>query len=212
MKVAFFGAHTDDEIICAGTLHRLARAGHEVSVVTMGPAGTQEDPRGGLDACAVVRPEWERAMKLIGVPEKRRRLVGKWDTVSLHDRSQEVADVLFDFCERERPHVVFTLSPEDENPAHAVVGVQTERVTRGRVPTTIRCQYPWNHSIGRPNLYVKLAPEDLEVKRQVIRAYQSQTFRYDYEGMLMRYAEADGLSVKAAVAEKFEVVRAVLEL
>ena len=33
-KVLFFGAHTDDEVICAGTLHRLVRQGAEVMVMS----------------------------------------------------------------------------------------------------------------------------------------------------------------------------------
>ena len=49
----------------------------------------------------------------------------------------------------------------------------------------------------------------MEVKRKVIQCYPSQAFRYNYKAMLTYYAWADGLSVKASAAEKFEVIRSV---
>ncbi len=208
-KVVFFGAHTDDEMVCAGTLHRLAKAGVEVQVVTFSPAATESDRRGTYDSSCVVEKEWNNALDAIGVGCGRyyHEMLPSAELVRWRQR---IAQIAYDHCEEHKPDVVFTLSPEDENPAHAVVGVETERVMRGRVPTVIRCQFPWNYGIGRPNLYVTLGEEELAVKCKVIRAYQSQRFRYRYEDMLLSYARADGLSVKAEYAEKFEVIRSVV--
>jgi hypothetical protein len=78
------------------------------------------------------------------------------------------------------------------------------------VPLVARCLYPWNYGLGRPNLYVTLTPEDLAVKSAVCRAYKSQEFRYNYHDLFMATARADGLSVKAEAAERFELLRAVV--
>lgn len=209
-RVVFFGAHTDDEMICAGTLHRLVRGGVEVHVVTFAPAATKEDRTGTEQSVKVVLPEWHRALSVIGVPESRRLFLGMTPSADLHPRRQMICQWIYDYVEKHRPDAVFGLSPEDENTAHAIVGVETERVTRGRVPVTVRCHFPWNFGLGRPNLYVQLEAEDQVAKVMVINAYQSQHFRYNYQEMLVGYARADGLSVKAEAAERFEVVRAVV--
>lgn len=208
-RAVMFAAHTDDEMVCAGTLHRLARQGCEVHVVTFGPAGTQQDPDGNRTAEETVYDEWVDAMRLIGVARPRCTLYRMTPSKSLHVRGQEVADYAFRYVNQFNPDVAFVLSPEDENPAHAEVGRQCERVMRGRVPLVLRCQFPWNLSYGRRNVYVRLSPEDLDVKRKVIEAYKSQAFRYDYS-MFLDYARADGKSVKAEACETFELVRGVV--
>lgn len=205
----FFGAHTDDEMICAGTLHRLARNGVKVHVLTYAYAASQGDPSGISSALTEhVTDEFAKSMSTIGV--WRSELTGLYPPVSLHERGQEIANIAYGYVERHKPELCIVLSPDDENPAHAEVGRQCERVMRGRVPYVIRCQFPWNYSVGRANLFVKLDAGDVEVKRAVINCYQSQLWRYRYEEMLIAQCRADGLSVKAEYAEKFELLRGVV--
>lgn len=208
-KAVFFGAHTDDEMIAAGTLHRLVRKGAAVKVVAFSTAAVKEDRKGGSHSFAVVEDEWRSSMKLIGAGGYVFRTF--FPSAELEKFRQEIADEAFTFCETWKPDAAFILSPDDENPAHAVVGRQCERVMRGRVPLVIRCNFPWNYSMGRSNLFVRLDESDLECKRAVIRAYESQKWRYRYEEMLISYAIADGLSVKVTpAAEKFEIIREVV--
>lgn len=211
-RVVFYGAHTDDEMICAGTLHRLIQEGHDVRVVTFAPAAIESDRQGDEPSAMIVKSEWTCSLDAIGVPDglHHREFVRLLPSVDFQPFRQRICQFVYDDCELHKPDIVFTLSPEDENTAHAIVGTETERVMRGRVPTVIRCQFPWNYGIGRPNLYVKLDRLDLDAKREVIRAYKSQHFRYEYERMLLAYCHADGLSVKAEYAEKFEIIRSVL--
>lgn len=206
-KAVFFGAHTDDEMVCAGTLHKLARQGCEVHVVTFAPAATQQDRIGTEESSKIVVSEWHQAMDLIGA--ENRTFVNYTPSVDLTPFSQDICQFAFDFCEEQKPDMAFILSPDDENTAHSIVGVQCERVLRGRVDIAVRCQFPWNYSIGRPNLYVSLEEEDMQAKSDVIDAYKSQHFRYEYNQMLLDYARADGRSVKRQAAEKFEIIRAV---
>lgn len=209
-KAVFFGAHTDDEFIAAGTLHRLVRQGCEVHVVSFSPAAIEYDRCGGEMSARTLEPEWNRSLDAISIDFDRRHFLKMLPSVNLPNHSQQICQYIYDFCEKHRPTAVFTLSPDDENTAHAVVGREAERVTRGRVPIHIRCHYPWNYSIGRSNMFVRLDEACLNVKRYVIDAYQSQCFRYNYREMLLAYCQADGLSVKAGWAEKFEVIRSVV--
>lgn len=209
-KVVFFGAHTDDEMICAGTLHRLVRMGSEVHVVTFSCAATKEDRQGKSYDFQDVLDEWVTSLDLIGVTTQNRILHTLRPSCDFQPYRQRICQNIYDYVEKHKPDVVFTLSPNDENTAHSIVGVESERVMRGRVPTIVRCQFPWNIDTGLANLFVTLSEEDLEVKRRVINAYQSQKFRYDYETMLLNYAVADGLSVKAPAVEKFQIMRSVV--
>lgn len=213
-KAVFFGAHTDDEFICAGTLHRLACAGCEVHVVTFGPAATKDDRRGTYVSSEIVLPEWHQSLDVIGIRQEHRQFHGMRDgylpSAEMPKFAEEICQDVYDYCESVKPDLALILSPHDENTAHAVVGVACERVMRGRVAHVWRCLFPWNFSTDKPNLYVKLESEDMEAKRAVINCYQSQKFRYDYESILMHYAVADGLAVKVPAAEKFEVVRSVV--
>jgi len=209
-KAVFFGAHTDDEMVAAGTLHRLTRDGCEVAVVSFSPAATADDRRGTERSANILYDEWLSSIELIGATGIFCPLSIWKPSATLAKYGDELANYVYDYCEREMPDVMFCLSPEDENPAHAVVGVACERVARGRVPTLVRCQFPWNYHLGRSNLYVALTEPELKVKQAVIDAYKSQHFRYRYGEMLMNYARADGLSVKVEAAEKFELVRGVI--
>jgi LmbE family N-acetylglucosaminyl deacetylase len=216
-KVVAFFAHSDDEMIAAGTFHRLARQGCDVDIIAFAYAAVEEDRKGYgstetknyklLDTTVQIHDEWKKSASLIGAKNHCRALKPSCD---FQPHRQTICQYVFDYCEQEKPDAVFTLSPDDENTAHSIVGVECERVTRGRVPIHVRCQFPWNYSIGRPNLFVKLDESDVQCKRDVINAYQSQKFRYDYEEMLMAAVRLDGLSVKAEYAEKFELVRGVV--
>lgn len=209
-KAVFFGAHTDDEIIAAGTLHRLIRHGAGVFIITFGPAAVETDRIGGNESRSIVRDEWDKALDLIGVSKSDRGCRWYMPSSDMQKIRQAICQDVYDFCEREKPDLAFILSPNDENTAHSIVGVECERVMRGRVPITLRCHFPWNIDLGRPNLFVKLSEEDMEVKRACINAYQSQKFRYDYESILMGYAIADGLALKCGPVEKFEIIRGVI--
>lgn len=207
-KAIFFGAHTDDEMVCAGTLHRLVRQGTELHMVAFAPAAIESDRLGGLMSIRVVEKEWYQSVKVIGAQQNS--FLCHSPSVDLSPFRQQICQYIFDLCESVKPDCVISLSPEDENTAHRIVGEECDRVIRGRVPLFIRCQYPWNFSIGKHNLFVELGSHDIESKVRVIECYQSQKFRYNYLGLFMAQATADGLSAKVGTAEKFEIVRAVV--
>ncbi len=214
-RAVFFGAHTDDEMVCAGTLHRLVKQGTEVWVVTAGPAATEHDRTGTQLSTSIVLPEWQRSLVTIGVipdmysPDNH-RFYNITPSIDLAPHRQFLAQRLFNLLEQYTFDLALILSPNDQNSGHALMGSVCEEVTRGRVPNVLRCCFPWNYGSGNPNLYITLDESSLVIKKAVIECYPSQHFRYNYGSMLLAYAVADGLSVKVPAAEKFEVVRMVL--
>lgn len=209
-KAVLFAAHSDDEMICAGTLHRLVQQGVDVSIVTLGPAATERDRTGTKVSSVIVYPEWQASLKRIGANLTTSTFLNLLPTRDLPEMRPEICQAVYDWVEQHKPDTAFILSPDDENTAHRVLGEECERVLRGRVALTIRCQFPWNYSIGRGNLFVELNEAQLACKQDVIQCYRSQHFRYDYLRMLEHYVRGDGLSVKKHAAEKFEIIRCVV--
>lgn len=206
-KAVFVCAHCDDEQVCAGTLHRLVRSGVTVHVLSATTAALQTTLIGVEDYDDVNKNEWRESMKIIGAVGW---IYGIYPSSDFYPHRQKLCQWVYGYLVREEYDLAIILSPEDENPAHKIMGEECERVMRGRVPTVLRCQFPWNYSSGRGNVFVELSPGDLEAKEKVCLAYKSQSFRYNYREIFMSQARMEGLSVKVPYAEKFELLRAVI--
>lgn len=202
-KAVFIGAHTDDEMICAGTLRKLVKSGVEVKVIAFScapiPGASLERTQG------IICLEFLQSMKSIGVLPGNRTILN-YDARTLSTHHDKIRQFLFDFTVNEKPDLALILSSEDDHQDHSIVGKSAERVMKNRVPFVIRCHYPWNFiNPGRSNLFVKLTPDEFETKLAVIRAYKSQHFRYDYENLFTALTRANGLATKNELAEAFEI-------
>ncbi len=202
-KAVFIGAHTDDEMICAGTLRKLVKIGVEVKVIAFSCAPIPGVPF--KKTREILCLEFLQSMKSIGVLPKNRRILD-YDARTLPTYHDKIRQYLYDFTVYEKPDLAFILSPEDDHQAHAILGKSAERVMKNRVPMVIRCHYPWNFiNPGRCNFFVKIAPDEFETKLAVIRAYKSQHFRYDYENLFTSLTRVNGLATKNEFAEAFEI-------
>ncbi len=202
-KAVFIGAHTDDEMVAAGTLRKLVKNGVKVDVLAFSCAPIPEKSQ--EEAEKILEREFLKAMKAIGVSVKE-WMPMDFDPRSFSSGEDEIRQILYDYTIQEKPDIAFVLSPEDDHQAHAVVGKSAERVMKNRVPLILRCHYPWNFiNPGRRNFFVKLTQDEFETKLAVIRAYKSQHFRYDYENLYTALARVDGLATKNELAEAFEI-------
>ncbi len=202
-KAVFVGAHTDDEMIVAGTLRKLVKRNIEVKVVVFScapiPRKSQEETEN------VLALEFKEAMGAIGILPNN-YIQKCYDPRTLPNQEDEIRQFLYDYTISEKPDIAFVLSPEDNHQSHAMVGKSAERVMKNRVPFVIRCHCPWNFiNPGRRNFFVKLTSDEFEAKLAVIRAYKSQHFRYDYENLFIALARVDGLATKNELAEAFEI-------
>ena len=208
-KAVFIGAHTDDEMVAAGTLRKLVKNDIEVKLIVFSCASIPGETAGKTKN--VLYREFSKAMEIIGVLFRNWQILD-FDPRTLLGHEDEIRQFLYDYTLQEKPDLAFVLSPEDEHQEHAMVGKSTERVMKNRVPLVIRCHYPWNFiNPGRCNFFVKLAPDEFEVKLSVIRAYKSQNFRYDYENLFTALARVSGLATKNEIAEAFEIAYLIAE-
>ena len=203
-KAVFIGAHTDDEMVCAGTLRKLVKSGVLVKVIVFSCAPIPGEAF--VKTRKILSLEFLKSMESIGVlPENTRLLSYHARTISTYQ--DEIRQFLYDFTVNEKPDLALILSSEDDHQDHAILGKSAERVMKNRVPFVIRCHYPWNFiNPGRCNFFVKLTSDEFETKLDVIRAYQSQHFRYDYENLFTALTRANGLATKNELAEAFEIV------
>lgn len=114
MRVLAVGAHPDDvEILCAGTLARYAREGHEVAIAiaTDGTAGHRRIPPAEL--APVRRAEAEAGAQVIGADFQ---WMGFPDEFLFEDAPTRLAFV--DVIRRARPDVILTHAATDYHPDH----------------------------------------------------------------------------------------------
>lgn len=202
-KAVFIGAHTDDEMVCAGTLRKLVKNGVEVKVIAFSCAPIPGESYKKTQE--ILHAEFSRSMESIGVLPENGQILN-YDARTLPTHHDQIRQFLFDFTVAEKPDLAFVLSPEDDHQDHSIVGKSSERVMKNRVPMVIRCHYPWNFiNPGRSNLFVKLTTDELKTKLAVIRAYKSQHFRYDYENLFTALTRVSGLATKNELAEAFEI-------
>lgn len=202
-KAVFIGAHTDDEMVAAGTLRKLVKMGIEVQVIIFSCAPIPGKKQ--IDAENILKLEFKEAMRAVGVLPGNHIVMGH-DPRALPRDEDDIRQILYDYTVKEKPDIAFILSPEDDHQAHAVVGKSAERVMKNRVPLVLKCHYPWNFiNPGRRNFFVKLTQDEFKVKLEVIRAYKSQRFRYNYKGLYTALARVDGLVTKNKLAEAFEI-------
>jgi len=118
MNILCVAAHPDDtELLCAGTLIRYAREGHNVTIAiftngNMGDAVVQPEPLG-----AMREKEARAAAAMIGA-----KLIWPGITDEHVFPDQEQRRVMIDVLREADPDVIFTHGPTDYHPDHRYVG------------------------------------------------------------------------------------------
>ena len=202
-KVVFLGAHTDDEMVAAGTLRKLVKTGCEVSVLALSHAAIPDKKRG--DAVKILHSEFLASMTEIGVNDFE---VLNFIPGTLPENQTQIRQVIYEFTERIKPDLAFVLSHEDDHQDHSFIGGACEVVMKNRVPNILRCHFPWNLTSGKRNFFVPLEVDEFNAKLSVIRVYRSQHFRYNFENIFTNQVKLDGQITKNGMpTESFEVVR-----
>ena len=173
LKILCAGAHPDDpESGCGGTLARLAKAGHAVTIIylTRGEAGisgkTHEEAaairsREASNACTILKAKPVFAGQVDGSTLLDNAWVGRW---------QELID-------GEKPDLVFTHWPIDSHKDHQVASLLTIQVwmrSREKFGLYFFEVCCGEQSMGfRPTDYVDITGEQ-EQKRQAVYCHSSQ--------------------------------------
>ncbi|MFJ6409850.1 PIG-L deacetylase family protein [Streptomyces hydrogenans] len=196
LRMLVVGAHPDDvEIGVGGTIHRRARSGWDVTVLTMSRGGGGGDP-------ARRRKEAHRAAETLGA----RLLMEDLPDGSMVDDRATVEAVERAVAEVS-PHVVFVHSESDTHQDHRAVHRAT--LVACRKVTRLACYQSPSATVSyRPNRFVELGEADVAAKLASIAAHHSQASRRWYldEDLLRSTARYWGRFSQTRYAEPLELV------
>ncbi|MES2201531.1 MAG: PIG-L deacetylase family protein [candidate division FCPU426 bacterium] len=204
LSILAIGAHPDDiEIGCAGTLIKLARAGHAVHLAIM-----TEGSVGGPGA--IRRKEQERAARLF----KARSIswLGYQDTRVPVDR--EAIDKLDKVLNLVKPDVVFANHAEDTHQDHRNTSAVVLSATRN-LPNVLFFEVPT--SVGfQPDVFVDISGE-LKAKYAALRLHRSQLDKVNVAAhnileCARSMASFRGFQGRVKAAEGFKALRLLFQI
>jgi len=201
-RVLALGAHTDDiELGCGAFLSRLAREGADIAVMAFSRAELSLAP--DMDPDTLER-EFRDSMALLGVDDI---YVGKVPVRRFPEFRQEILEELVVASREFQPDLVLTMNSQDTHQDHQVVHQESVRAFRGR--SLLGYETPWNQQQNVTELFVEVAPEDVERKVSMLAAYRSQ-IELGRPYMESEYVDSAatfrGYQSRLARAEAFEVI------
>lgn len=218
MKVLAVGAHPDDiEFLCAGTLAKYKRLGHDVTmaIVTNGEVGSSTIPKAKI--AAIRRDEAEASAAVIGAEF---HWLGYPDEFLFNNQESRLRFI--DLVRQVRPDLIICHDPDnDYHPDHTASGrivwdthvmVTVPNITTKHPPCAKIPEIVYMDTIGGvnfiPNRYVNISA-DIEAKRAMLACHKSQEqWMTDMYGvptvaMMENFSRMRGFQCGCAFAEGF---------
>ncbi len=201
-QVLVLAPHIDDEIHCAGALHRLKSQGAEIHVFA-GSLCTESIPDGIKgDPCA----EFVASCKLL----KADCSTGDWPVRRFNEHRQRILDHFVDLNKTLKPNLVFCPSSDDAHQDHAVVHQEARRAFRGT--TLLGWESPNNQRVIHTDVFWTFDEDSLDCKIAIWNGYQTQHHRiYFNDDTIRGLATVRGNQCQSptGLAESFEAIRVV---
>jgi LmbE family N-acetylglucosaminyl deacetylase len=225
MNILIVAAHPDDELLgCGGTIARLSREGHNVSVTILGEGITsrfsnrnQADPKlvRALQDCS------RKVGQMLGVKDLTFYQLpdNRFDTVPLLDIIKPIENLIANL----KPQVVYTHLAGDLNIDHAIVNRAVLTATRPPAAPTVKTIYAFEvasssewtfqslNPVFRPNTFVDISTT-LETKIEAMKIYETETRSFPHPRStkaLISSAQRWGSVAGIKAAEPFELIREV---
>lgn len=206
MRVLAIGAHFDDvELGCGGTLARHVKQGDELTIFVATNSGFSNYAQKVIRRPEIALEEGRAAAKVLGAGDL---ICGNYPTNNLVLDDDIVCSIL-KIIEEKKVELIYTHWAGDTHLDHQTVGRAT--LTAGRhVPRILmyRSNYYDSGNVFRGNFYVDIS-ETIEVKKEAIRAHQSEYARVGEKWMTFFLAQNhnDGMKIGVEYAEAFEVIK-----
>ena len=208
-RVLFVGAHCDDiELFAGGLLARACFNGQRVGVLVF------SDHRGVLGEAAAARAHgelrenlaWLRAESGTEVRDHSGHMLPACRGAFQSERGALYADME---ALRDDYDLVVTHSLTDTNQDHRQVAEEAARVFKAHV-TLLGGEFP-NNDLGTftPQVYIALAPREVEAKARIVAHYRSQDFGgrpYLDAEVVCALARLRGSQIREPAAEAFAVL------
>lgn len=223
MQILVIAAHPDDEVLgCGGTIARMSKEGHNISVLILGEGITSRYlQREDADQKKIqdLRKHSHQVAKLLGITDLQMFDLpdNRFDTIALLD----IVKILEAQIEKTKPDCIYTHSSVDLNMDHVLVNRATLIAARplenSYVKTVMSFEVPssteWAFQITRtnfePNIFVDVT-NTLETKIEAMKIYDGEKREYPHprsskalRSIACRWGSVAGLKA----AEAFELVR-----
>lgn len=191
------GAHPDDEMGCAGTIHGLVREGWEVGLVTFSKCRDLNDQ-------VTMEEEWHKAIEVLGMSYTHSALYD-YPNRHLPEYRQSILEHLD--ARRGSYDRVFVPASWDSHQDHQTV---TREAARCFKTTTVLGYELTYNTIGPANLsmFTTLSMADMGAKQAHAAVYRSQSGKpYMSAEFIRSLAVVRGIQSHQRHAEAFEVIR-----
>ncbi len=223
MRTLIIAAHPDDEVLgCGGTIAKMSRQGHEITIAILGEGITSRFSKPGEAPQALIkkiRAASREAGKMLGAtsihlynfPDNR------FDTVALLEVIKKVEQIIADV----KPRMIFTHHGGDLNVDHSVVNRAVLTATRPVAGNPVKTVYTFETPSSTDWSFNKLSPSFapntfidissfLNVKTRAMELYESEArpFPHPRSAEALRAAARRWGSVAGMqAAEAFELIR-----
>ena len=206
-KILVLAPHTDDgEFGCGGSIAKFMEQNAQVYYAAFSLC--EESIPGGYPR-DILEKELRGAMQVWGILPPN-LLVFRYPVRRFAEHRQDILEDLVTLGRKINPTIVFMPSFNDLHQDHHIIAQEGMRAFKKN--TILAYEMPWNNINFSTQLFIKLEKHHIEKKLSVLREYESQREKpYANDAFIRSLAHTRGVSIDAAYAEAFEVVRWVIE-
>lgn len=220
-NILVVACHPDDESLgCGGSIAKLVRRGHTVTVAIVTRCATDLNRYQEQDPTQRRREEARRAAQILGV--QRDIYFGEFPEMRLSQKMvSDMAWFITEISKLIQPEIVFCHHWSDLNQDHRTVAEATMIAMRPHTSPWLRRMLAftidpvdWKGSVNaRPTVYADIS-DTLTTKLAALECYQSEMLEYPHPRSLAAVdvtMRANGVKVGRTAAELFELVWEVSE-
>jgi len=205
-KILVLSPHTDDaELGAGGTLIKFIAEKKEILWVVFSTA--EESLPKEMDKDTLEK-EFISVTKKLDL-QKDQYIVNHFQVRKLHEKRQEILELLVQIRNKFLPDLVIGPSLNDFHQDHIIVATEMVRAFKGTA-SIISYELPWNNVTFHTQLFVQLDKKYVEKKIELLQSYNSQIIKersYFSEEFIWGFARTRGVQINTQFAEAFEVIR-----
>jgi LmbE family N-acetylglucosaminyl deacetylase len=205
-KILVLAPHTDDgELGCGATIAKFVAEGADVFYVAFSIC-TRSLPK-ELDPFTLER-EVKKATKVLGIKAENLFLYD-FDVRHFPTHRQEILETLVKLKREIEPDLVLMPNADDIHQDHQTI--YQEGLRAFKACTLLGYELPWNNFAFQTNSFVMLDENQLQVKKDALKCYESQMHRsYLNDKFIESWAITRGVQIGCKYAEAFQIIRLIL--
>lgn len=204
-RILFIGAHTDDvEFGCGGTISKLSKD-NDIYIATFSsceasvPKGLPSD---------ILKVEFEKSMDLL---KPKGFKLFNYPVRRFNEHRQNILEDLIELYINYNPDIIFFHSKNDIHQDHNTIYNEVLRAFLNKNVTLITYEVVKNTTIHNYNLIVPLWKQHVQDKITLIKCYESQSFRGNYEEQIFNTLQYNGMFAKCEYAELFTIIKMIYD-